>query len=167
MGGELFAAVFLFFPKVFERGGGFLEGFFIVGSLTAEADGGHFAAERTLGGRVGLVGYGKIDGVPGVDTHFSGGGDGVLVRAEEKELPTVFFCLMADAFGDVLPGVAMGCVLNIEQDDGEKCCAGGSCCSRSRRLKPLMAGSTISCMEPELSRMKAISVRCFVITPTL
>lgn len=41
-----------------------------------------------------------------LDVEFRGGGDGRFIRAEEHEVPVVFFLLVANAVGDIFPGIA-------------------------------------------------------------
>lgn len=41
-----------------------------------------------------------------LDVEIRGGGDGGFIRAEEHEVPVVFFLLVADAVGDILPRIA-------------------------------------------------------------
>ena len=87
-------------------------GFFGAGGegLAGEAGHGGF-----LAGGVGHV----VGGVGGMDVHPRSSGDGVLTGTEEEELPGVFLGLVADALGDVGPGVAGGRVFLAIGKNGE------------------------------------------------
>lgn len=94
------------------------------GASSGFADGGHLSRE---GGSTGEVpdGVGLIAaGIGRSDVKLGGGGDGVLVGAEEKEFPLVNVRLMADAGGDVAPGEVDGGVFQAVGEHGDDDFAG-------------------------------------------
>ena len=66
-----------------------------------------------------LIIGGKRGGLVGVDAHAGGGGDGILVGAEEEKLPLVFFGLVGDALVDVGHGEFAGGVFQAVGEDGD------------------------------------------------
>lgn len=80
-------------------GGGASHGHMAAGA-DAAALGGHDGGDFLRIARLPEGAFGALD------VELRCGGDGGFIRAEEHEVPVVFFLLVADAVGDVFPGIA-------------------------------------------------------------
>lgn len=105
----------LFFALVAAEGVG--DGFEGAGEDAHVGGGGAFHGDTAAGADAAALGghdggdFFRIARLPegtfgALDVEFRGGGDGRFIRAEEHEVPVVFFLLVADAVGDIFPGIA-------------------------------------------------------------